>query len=94
MLCYSSFTCVDRYVYDYYSAQYKPTVGVEYHSKSLSIDGTDFKLSFWDIVGVDKAGSVAKVQSYLKSDSYERIKRCHCNFDVRFLLVESTSLFV
>lgn len=51
-----------RYVYDYYSAQYKPTVGVEYHSKSLSIDGTDFKLSFWDIVGVDKAGSVAKVR--------------------------------
>ena len=58
----SSSSCSKRYVYDYYSAQYKPTVGVEYHSKSLSIDGTDFKLSFWDIVGVDKAGSVAKVR--------------------------------
>lgn len=51
-----------RYVYDYYSAQYKPTVGVDFHLKPLKIDGTDFNVSFWDIVGADKAGSVAKVQ--------------------------------
>ena len=50
-----------RYVYDYYSAQYKPTVGVDFHLKPLNIDGADFNVSFWDIVGADKAGSVAKV---------------------------------
>ena len=48
-------------MYDYYSAQYKPTVGVDFHSKVLNIDGVDFNVSFWDIVGADKAGSVAKV---------------------------------
>lgn len=48
-------------MYDYYSAQYKPTVGVDLSSKILNIDGADFNVSFWDIVGADKAGSVAKV---------------------------------
>ena len=49
-------------MYDYYTAQYKPTVGVDFHSKLLNIDGVDFNISFWDIVGADKAGSVAKVK--------------------------------
>jgi Ras family len=53
-----------RYVYDFYSAQYKPTVGVDLSSKILNIDGADFNVSFWDIVGADKAGSVAKVISF------------------------------
>ena len=51
-------------MYDFYSAQYKPTVGVDLSSKILNIDGADFNVSFWDIVGADKAGSVAKVTSF------------------------------
>lgn len=57
-------------------------MGVEYHSKSLSIDGTDFKLSFWDIVGVDKAGSVAKVHGTIVSVFNEWLKSLHCTLQL------------
>lgn len=48
---------------------------MDFHSKALNIDGADFNVSFWDIVGADKAGSVAKVLSFV--DGY-LVLYCYC----------------
>jgi small GTP-binding protein len=40
-----------RYVSDEYTPQHYPTIGMEFFSKRIQIDGVQVKLQIWDTAG-------------------------------------------
>jgi small GTP-binding protein len=43
-----------RYCYDVFDPQDKLTIGVDFHVKTLKIDGKRIKLQIWDVAGEDR----------------------------------------
>ena len=48
-----------RYTKDYFSSDTKNTIGVDFSSKDLSIDGKSVKVQFWDTAGQEKYRALA-----------------------------------
>jgi hypothetical protein len=44
-----------------YNDVYKPTIGVDFHFRKLTVDGTPVALQLWDIAGQDRFGAMYRV---------------------------------
>ena len=53
---------IKRYVHDFYSTQYKATIGVDFALKVVQWDdSTTIRLQIWDIAGQEQAGPMSRV---------------------------------
>eukprot|EP00048_Salpingoeca_helianthica_P015674 m.227971 g.227971 ORF g.227971 m.227971 type:complete len:209 (+) comp17371_c0_seq1:79-705(+) len=52
---------IQRYTQDIFIAQYKLTIGVDFSSKILNIDGHSMDLQLWDIAGHERFGHMTHV---------------------------------
>jgi len=52
---------IRRFCEDVYTTHYKPTIGVDFHRKTIHVSGVDYHIELWDMVGKDKIGGIAKV---------------------------------
>lgn len=57
-----------RYVNDEYTPQHYPTIGMEFFSKRLEIDGVRVKLQIWDTAGQETFQSIVR-NFYKNSDA-------------------------
>jgi Ras-related protein Rab-2A len=57
-----------RYVNDQYTPQHYPTIGMEFFSKRLVIDGVSIKLQIWDTAGQETFQSIVR-NFYKNSDA-------------------------
>lgn len=57
-----------RYVNDQYTPQHYPTIGMEFFSKKLEIDGVRVKLQIWDTAGQETFQSIVR-NFYKNSDA-------------------------
>jgi len=56
---------IKRYVNDYFSDNYKITIGVDFALKVLDFEGSKIHLQLWDIAGQERFGSMTRI--YYKS---------------------------
>jgi len=52
---------IKRYVNNYFSENYKTTVGVDFALKILDVDGRKVNLQLWDIAGQERFGTMTRV---------------------------------
>ena len=79
---------INQYIYSSSSPDYKPTIGIDFFSKNLNVDGSPVRLLIWDTAGQEKFHSL--IPSYLhnssiailvfditEKESFENIKKWH-----------------
>lgn len=49
-----------RYTKDMFDASNKPTIGIEFSSKTIDVDSKKVKLQIWDTAGQERYRAVAK----------------------------------
>ena len=49
---------LDQYVKGQFSMKYKSTIGVDFLTKELNVDGNNTQLQLWDIAGAEKYHSM------------------------------------
>jgi small GTP-binding protein len=55
---------LNKYTSNEFSTDYIPTIGVEFSSKMLNVNGNNFKLQIWDTAGQERFKSITR--SYYK----------------------------
>lgn len=66
---------IRRYVHDFFSENYRSTVGVDFHVKIVPIsDDLQIRLQLWDIAGQDRFSQMTRAY-YRGTSSFFRIKK-------------------
>ncbi|KAH7826477.1 Rab6b [Monocercomonoides exilis] len=58
---------IARFMYDSFDLNYQPTVGIDFLSKSVAVDGRAMKLHLWDTAGQERFKAL--IPSYLRDTS-------------------------
>ena len=79
---------INQYIYSSSSSDYKPTIGIDFFTKNLQVEGSPVRLLIWDTAGQEKFHSL--IPSYLHNssiailvfditvqESFENIKKWH-----------------